>query len=87
MDDINNKTYTRREIDLFIANLSQKFDLWDSKLDNIHEQVKNINGRVAQNTEDVSILKSWVDRLIGCGIIFTVVVLPMIAYIIKLWFD
>ena len=83
----NNRTaYTRREIDLFIANLSQKFDLWDIKLDSIEEQVKNINGRVTHNTEDIVGLRSWRDRFIGGGLIITILVIPMIAYIVKLWF-
>ena len=82
----NGESYTRREIDLFIVNLSQKFDLWDTKLDNIHNQVNSINGRVSCNVADINKLKSWKDRLIGGMSIITIIVIPMMVYIIKLWF-
>jgi hypothetical protein len=82
----NGESYTRREIDLFIVNLSQKFDLWDTKLDNIHNQVNSINGRVSCNAADINKLKSWKDRLIGGMSIITIIVIPMMVYIIKLWF-
>jgi len=78
--------YTRREIDMFVVNLSQKFELWDVKLNNIHEQVKAINGRVSANATDVKALKSWRDRIVGALAVITIVVLPMIAFLVKLWF-
>ncbi len=86
MADGEAKLYTRREIDLFVVNLSQRFELWDVKLDNIHDQVKSINGRVSCNATDVKGLKSWRDRMAGALAVIAVLVLPMAAYVVTLWF-
>jgi len=84
--DRRNNLYTRREIDMFVVNLNQHFELWDVKLNSIHEQVKAINGRGSRNTDDIRGLKSWRDRIVGALAVITIVVLPMIAFLVKLWF-
>ena len=86
MPDGESKLYTRREVDMSMVNLSQKCDLWDVKLDNIHEQVKSINGRVTCNNNDIRGLKSWRDRMAGALGVIIAIVIPMIAYVVKLWF-
>ena len=86
MSDGEPQLYTSREVDLFIVNLREQFKLWDVKLDNIHSQVKTINGNVKSNTNDVKCLKTWRDRMVGALAVIAAVVFPLFAYVVKLWF-
>ena len=79
------KAYTRREVDLVIITLNEKLNSWDIKLDNIHAEVVAINGRGVANTADISNLKSWRDRMLGGLSVMTVLVVPVLIYIVQLW--
>ena len=73
--------YTRREIDLAIVNISTKLGAWDTKLDNIHDQVKAINGRVASSQTDIVSLKSWRSFLAGGLTVITILIVPILLMI------
>ena len=79
------KNYTKKDIEVAMVRMSGKFDVWDEKLDNIHTQVKTINGRVTENYKCVQNLETWRDRTLGGLSVLTVLVVPVLIYIITLW--
>lgn len=80
-----NTTYTRREVDLFIVNLHDKFDAWDIRLEGIYTELKRLNGTVANNKSCIDELETWRDRLAGGLIVLSLLVVPIIIYFIERW--
>ena len=67
--------------------IEEKFNTNDVSHDAILTQVRKTNGTVIVNTQRISTLEIWQNRIIGGLIVSNIVFLPIIFVIIKNWLD
>ena len=67
--------------------IEEKFNTNDVSHDAILTQVRKTNGTVIVNTQRISTLEIWQNRIIGGLIVPNIVFLPIIFVIIKNWLD